>query len=109
MASASRVLSWRKQGFAVVMNGSREYLAEASRLMPHLVPVLVTVKPDILRARLSARGRESAQQIGERLLRAAAFEVVHPRLFTLENDGSLAEAGERLLARIETDLKSRER
>lgn len=98
------LLAWMERGFAVVMNGSREYLAQASARLPSLVPVSITVHPDILRARLLARGRETADQIEARLERARAFSVRHPRLFALENNGLLEQAGEHLLARIELDL-----
>lgn len=73
-ASGEFVMDWRSHGLrygigkgvettlahggVVLMNGSREYLPEALRRFPDLVPVLVEVDASVLRARLLARGRE---------------------------------------------------
>ena len=92
---------WRANGAMVVVNGSRAYLEEAAARYPDLVPVLVTADPEVLRARLQARQRESAADIDARLRAAAATPVRHPRLKTIDNSGTLAASGEafmRLLA-----------
>lgn len=89
--------AWMEAGLNVVVNGSRAYLAEAVRRYPDLVPVLVTVDPDILRQRLILRGRESAGEIERRLARAGDYAVDHPALRTIDNSGELAEAGRALL------------
>ena len=46
-----------EHGICVIVNGSREYLPEALRRYPDLLPVLVEVEPAILRQRLLARGK----------------------------------------------------
>ncbi|MEW5972486.1 MAG: ribose 1,5-bisphosphokinase [Pseudomonadota bacterium] len=91
--------AWLARGLNVVMNGSRAYLHEAARRYPeNLVPVLVRVSPEVLRARLEARGRENAAQIEERLAGALAFEgLQHPRLRIIHNDGDLAQASAQLI------------
>ena len=63
------VNSWIEAGLNVVVNGSRAYLPEASRLYPDILPVLISVDSDILRQRLILRGRESAEEIERRLER----------------------------------------
>jgi ribose 1,5-bisphosphokinase len=90
---------WLAKGLNVVMNGSRAYLPEAAKRYPdNLVPVLVRVPPEILRARLEARGRETAVQIDERLSGALAFEQLnHPRLIVINNDRALSEASAQLV------------
>jgi len=45
-----------------------------------------------------ARGREAAAAMAERLTRASAYRIAHPRLVVIDNSGPLAEAGERLTA-----------
>lgn len=91
------VENWLDLGLNVVINGSRGYLSEATQIWPDIVPVLVTVSLDKLKARLEARGRENAEQIKERLQRAAAFEQLsHPNLMTVNNDKHLEVAGEAL-------------
>lgn len=89
---------WRDAGLTVVVNGSRAYLDTAAEAYPEIVPVAITVRPEQLRARLEARGRESAAEIDERLARAAAFAPHHPRLVSIDNSGPIAEAGDRLAA-----------
>jgi ribose 1,5-bisphosphokinase len=91
--------AWLERGLNVVMNGSRAYLDEAARLYPqNLVPVLVRVSPDVLRARLEARGRENSAHIDERLAGAQAFEgLQHPRLHIIHNDAELAQATAQLV------------
>ena len=89
---------WLSAGLDVVMNGSRAYLTNADqRYGDALQVVSITVETSILRARLEERGRESPAEVEQRLTRAAAFNVDHPGTFHLANNGSLAEAGERLL------------
>lgn len=61
------------QGCDVLINGSRAYLPEAQLRYADLVPVLLTVEPELLRQRLQARGRENDQQIQQRLERNAQF------------------------------------
>jgi phosphonate metabolism protein/1,5-bisphosphokinase (PRPP-forming) PhnN len=64
---------WLAKGCNVVMNGSRAYLPEARRHYPALTAVLVTVSPEVLAARLRARGRETEDQVSQRITRARRF------------------------------------
>jgi ribose 1,5-bisphosphokinase len=77
------------QGRIVLFNGSRGVLAEARAQFPALRVILVTAAPEILAARLAARGRESAADIAGRLARGN-FELP-PGLdvAVVRNDGSL--------------------
>ena len=89
---------WLARGCRVVMNGSREYLKEARRRYPGLTPILVTVSPQVLEARLRERGRESETQIRQRLDRAQQCEQPDCPVRLIENNTSLHVAGERLVA-----------
>ena len=92
---------WLSHGINVVMNGSRGYLNDASALYPNLVPVLISVDPDVLCDRLFARGRETAEQIKQRLTQAIKLEkVYHQNLLRIENNNRLEDAGEQLLNAI---------
>jgi len=88
---------WLAKGCNVVMNGSRGYLASAKLSYPKLTAVMVVVSPEMLAARLRARGRESELEITQRLERAKQF--VHPGIGIemIRNEGELHEAGERLV------------
>jgi ribose 1,5-bisphosphokinase len=59
------------QSRTVVFNGSRKALLDAAARFPALRVIAITVPPEVLAARLAARGRESADDIARRLDRAA--------------------------------------
>jgi ribose 1,5-bisphosphokinase len=89
---------WLERGANVVMNGSRAFLAEASRRYPELSVVLIEVSPSVLRTRLESRGRETPGEIDRRIARASEFTVEHPNLVLIRNDGALNDAGEQLVS-----------
>jgi len=82
------------EGVVAVVNGSREYLPEAMKKYPELVPVLISVVPEVLRERLAKRGRESSTGIGERLLRATMPMPEVPGIIRLDNSDALEKAGD---------------
>lgn len=89
-------------GAVVVVNGSREYLPEALKKYPELVPVLISARPEVLRGRLEKRGREKPADINERLA-GAAMQLPDVRgLVRLDNSGALEETG-----RLFTDICNR--
>ena len=95
-------------GGVALCNGSRKALDDFRAAFARLTVVNVTARPEILAARLAARGRESADQIAARLARSTMavdgdFDVV-----TIDNSGSLEAAGERLVALIRESLASNE-
>lgn len=86
-------------GRAVLVNGSRAYLAEARRRYPNLLAVLVQVRPEVLRERLLARGRESAEEVEQRLARNARLQALaDPSLHVLDNSTTLETAVAALFA-----------
>lgn len=94
------VNQWLAKGMTVVVNGSRGHLIEATRGYPELVPATVAVSTEVLRARLLARGRESADEINARLAR---HESLKGRIWTgvvVCNDGPIEQAGEALVGLI---------
>lgn len=90
---------WLAQGSQVLVNGSREYLEQArARYEEQLVPVLVRVDPQRLRARLVARDRESSAEIDARVRRARALEEQMPAdCLIVDNNGPLEDAVARLV------------
>ncbi|MBT9590459.1 MAG: phosphonate metabolism protein/1,5-bisphosphokinase (PRPP-forming) PhnN [Thiobacillus sp.] len=92
---------WLAKGLTVVVNGSREYLDEASRKHGELKPVLIDVSTEVLRERLQSRGRESSSDMEMRLTRAEAFKNLrHPQLLRLPNNAPLSETGPAFVALI---------
>lgn len=61
------------KGCHVAVNGSREYLPQARRLYPALTAIMIAVSPEVLADRLRARGRETEEQITQRIARAKQF------------------------------------
>jgi ribose 1,5-bisphosphokinase len=87
---------WLANGLSVVVNGSRAYLDEAVKKYSELIPVLISVNPETLYGRLTARGRETQKEIEQRLARAVTWDeqIRHPRLITIRNDEEIADAGD---------------
>src|SRR5690606_2057296 len=79
-------------GRIVIANVSRGVLDAARGKYAHVAIVSITVSPDILAARLRARGRETEEQIEGRLSRAAAFSVNLADVIDIRNVGDLAES-----------------
>ncbi|CAB3877501.1 phosphonate metabolism protein/1,5-bisphosphokinase (PRPP-forming) PhnN [Achromobacter denitrificans] len=91
--------AWLTCGAAVIINGSRAHLEQAHSRYPALTAVEVTVDPGLLARRLAERGRESAEQIAQRLSRATqAFPVPRQcRLMRVSNDAAPETAAAALL------------
>ena len=69
---------WLAEGRHVLVNGSRAYLPQARERYPTLIPVLLSVRSDVLRQRLMSRGREGIEEIEARLARNALFAPNEP-------------------------------
>jgi ribose 1,5-bisphosphokinase len=97
---SAEIDQWLKSGRHVLVNGSRGHLREAQERYPTLMPVLLTVKDEVLRERLLRRGRETREQIDQRLARNALFterRSSNQAVFQLDNSGDLADAVAQLL------------
>jgi ribose 1,5-bisphosphokinase len=87
-------------GATVVVNTSRTVIETARDAYPNLRIIFVTAPLDILAHRIAARGRESAEDVAERLARAGIAQPSGPDVITLNNDGSLDQAVTAFLAAI---------
>ena len=85
-----------RDGRVVVANVSRGVLGELGARYQRLVVVRVTVSEEVRAQRLRARGREAGPGIGQRLARPDPAPGYRADA-VIENDGSLAEGGDRLL------------
>ncbi|MDR2892653.1 MAG: phosphonate metabolism protein/1,5-bisphosphokinase (PRPP-forming) PhnN [Deltaproteobacteria bacterium] len=96
------------EGAVVVVNGSREYLPAALKKYPNLLPLLISVRPEVLRARLEKRGREQAADIEKRLAQAAMplpempGPIGQTKMICLDNSGDLEKAGQRFVELLES-------
>ncbi|MCF7355064.1 ribose 1,5-bisphosphokinase [Vibrio sp. CK2-1] len=85
---------WLDKGVDVMINGSRAYLEQAKkRYGSALIPVVISVESRILKERLIARGRESLEEIEQRLIRSNQLNLQPIKgAIQLDNSGCLDEA-----------------
>lgn len=100
------VEAWCREGATVLLNGSRQALPQASeRFGEALRPVVITAPPAVLRQRLEQRGRESHEEIAQRLVRHAEVEAElerdFPGLPRIDNGGSLEASLSALAAMVD--------
>jgi ribose 1,5-bisphosphokinase len=89
-----------EDGKIVVCNVSRDAVATVRRRYARSRVVLVTARPEILAARLAARGREGTESRRERLERADASGAALEPDVVLDNNGLLSTTVEGLLEQI---------
>jgi ribose 1,5-bisphosphokinase len=85
------------KGRLVIANGSRSALARFKDAYPSLVVVNITASPDVLAARLEARGRETREEILGRLERSSLAVTGDYHVVTIDNSGALEDAGSALV------------
>ncbi|WP_265516025.1 phosphonate metabolism protein/1,5-bisphosphokinase (PRPP-forming) PhnN [Nitratireductor luteus] len=84
-------------GCVVVANVSRGAMGTLRERYHHFLPVIVTAPSAILAERLSARGRESREEVLARLDRAGDRALQVGDAVVIDNSGALEEAGEKFL------------
>ncbi len=85
----------------VVLNVSRRVISEARQKWPRTRVIQIIARPEVLRERLLARGRETADAIDERLERASALHLPQAEwLSDLDNSGDLESGVARFTALI---------
>ncbi len=87
--------------------GSRSALPDFAETFPRLKVVLITARPDVLAARLAARGRESGEAIARRLERAVPEIVITADTVVIDNSGPLEAAGEAFVELLASTLAGR--
>lgn len=88
-----------ESGSVAIANGSRGAIPLLRARYANVLVVEVTAAPEVLAARLAARGRESRGEVLARLARTVAVEGAKPDV-VIENNGALEEAGGRLAAAL---------
>lgn len=94
-----------RSGGIVIANLSRASVAEARRRYAKVIPVLITVSPEIMALRLAARGRESATNIEARIARNASFSKLGADCHTIDNSGPLEVAGEAFVCLVKNSVE----
>ncbi|WP_245412708.1 phosphonate metabolism protein/1,5-bisphosphokinase (PRPP-forming) PhnN [Oceaniradius stylonematis] len=90
------VLDHVETGGVAIVNGSRQALDRLFDRFPHVQVVEIVADPEVIAARLAARGRETAEQIAGRLRRSVPAYRGADTAVTIDNSGPLAIAGDAL-------------
>ncbi len=90
-----------QSGKTVIANGSRKVLQRASEKYETAIVLLITAPVDVLAERLSARGRESREDIEARLKRADLEPQNVPNLIRIENTGTVDTAVKAIIAALD--------
>lgn len=95
-----------KSGRGVLANLSRAVLPDLRARYPNRLILHVTAGPEVLAARLAARGRESEAAILARLRRAEAASPTGPDVVHILNETDLEAASRAFIRAIERRLES---
>lgn len=103
------ILDWLAAGDNVLVNGSRAYLPQASRLVPGLVAILIDVPPDVRKQRLQNRARESGDALDSRMQRTVELDTDDVPVHRIDNDQALEKSAEdlcQLIVRLSTQQRA---
>ena len=87
-AIPASVEDWRRKGVSVVANVSRSVIDDCRRRLSPVGVIVVTAPIEILTQRIVARGRESNDDIKERLEKAALSIPQNDDVRIVQNNGS---------------------
>lgn len=87
-----------ERGAVAVANVSRGVLPTLRQAYSNLLVVHITASHDVLAQRLASRGRENADEIRHRLMRAAPNACDPTDAVMIDNSGAVSEAGNEFIA-----------
>lgn len=96
------LLDAQQAGKHIVANGSRAVAADLRKIVTRLVVIEITAPVEILAKRLVNRGRETEEEIRERLSRANEPFAMGLEVLTIQNDRTLEIGISRFLSLIRT-------
>lgn len=88
-------------GRHVIANGSRGMIAALAARVPRMVVIEVSAPPEVLAARILARGRETPEQAQLRVQRQVKAHAADVPTLQVANDGTLQQGIERFVAALE--------
>lgn len=92
-------------GRHVIANGSRGKAAELAQRVPRLVVIEIDAPPELIAERLASRGRESGDDIAQRLARASTAYPETLDVVRVTNDSDLHTGTARLIHAIVSKLE----
>ena len=87
------------RGGTAIANGSRGAIDDIRAAFTNVIVVGLTARPEIIAARLLARGRETAEEIGRRVERGLKLSA-YGQDITIDNSAELRMAGDALISII---------
>jgi len=93
-------------GQVAVANVSRAVLPLLKRRYRHVVAVVLVADPEVLAARIAARGRESGEAISARLKRDPGIQFADADVVHIDNGGELQVAVDKLVSEIEAAIST---
>ncbi|MDB5989160.1 MAG: phosphonate metabolism protein/1,5-bisphosphokinase (PRPP-forming) PhnN [Herbaspirillum sp.] len=95
------LLSALKSGKHVIANGSRAMVCALAGRVPRLVVIEVTAPPEVLAARIKGRGRETEDEIKQRLTRQVDALPADIETLRVVNDSDLEQGIQRFIFTLE--------
>lgn len=89
------------RGRNVVANISRSSITDAESVIPRIIVLNITARPETRVARMAMRGREDADAILARIAREAPLHAKRAHIINIANDGTLEDAAVRFIATLQ--------
>jgi len=93
-----------EKGGIAIANGSRRALGDIETVFGKLLVVSLTVDRDVLARRLAGRGRETAEDIANRLARSDEALPADCRRVEIDNTGPVEKAGDAFLKLLQSEF-----
>jgi ribose 1,5-bisphosphokinase len=102
---SAAVLDELAEGNIVIANGSRSVLDRFKTAFPRLTVINVTARPEVLAGRLQARGRETREDILQRLERGSLIVQGDYDVITIDNSGAADDAAREMITALEAIIQ----
>jgi ribose 1,5-bisphosphokinase len=96
---------WMKSGHPVMVNVSRNIIESARERFPKVKVIFIRVPLDITADRIIERGRESYEEVLDRVVRAQNLQDFHNADLIVENVGKIEETSQKILEFIIDSIK----
>lgn len=94
-----------ERGCVVIANVSRKALSQIRQTYPTSSIIQISATPDVLALRLAARGRETAEDIEQRLARHVEMADEHDGVFHIDNSGAVDKAANAFIEYVRKIIK----
>ncbi|MBN2335592.1 AbrB/MazE/SpoVT family DNA-binding domain-containing protein [Candidatus Bathyarchaeota archaeon] len=99
------VATWLREGHPVIANVSRSVVEQAEKLFPEVRTILVHVPIEVMAERIINRGRETFEEVLDRLIRAQETEAAPRSDLSVENVGDVEDTSDKILRFIVDEIE----